>query len=61
MILDIRYTDKAPEQIQRVRLYTLYTERISLTLKSEIVIHFYEGGQRNISVDTIETVMVSND
>lgn len=60
MILDITYLDKAPEQIQGVRTYTVYTQ--SFIVGPEIVIHFKEyKTQRNIKLADILTIVTTND
>lgn len=63
MILDIRYTNKPPEQIQGVRLMTCYP-RMDGKAKPEFVIHFYpllEKETHYIDQDNVWTVSVSND
>lgn len=61
MILDIRYTDKAPEQIQGVRHTTVYAQPDS-GVEPELVIHFYDSkSPRFIPMSTINLVNVTND
>jgi hypothetical protein len=61
MILDIRYHDKSPEQIQRVRLTTVYCGP-DANVGPELVIHFYRmAPQRNIPLADILAFTVTND
>lgn len=59
MIIDIRYTDKGPEQIQGVRLTSV---RITKNLNLELVIHFKDyRQQRNIPLTNVYNFTISND
>jgi hypothetical protein len=61
MIIDIRYHDKAPEQIQKVRLTTVYTGP-DADVAPELVLHFYRmQPQRNIPLHDIIAFTVTND
>lgn len=68
MILDILYHDRAPEQIQRVRMVTFYNTVAEvngpeLVVGPELVIHSqdYQTPQRNISLRIIKQVTYTND
>lgn len=61
MILDIRYNNgKAPEQLQGVRMTSLYTDADKEDGKPELVVHFYIG-QHNIPLDTVYCTTTTND
>lgn len=63
MILDIRYFDRSPEQIQKVKLVTMYTQRYG-SAPPELIIHFYpetEKPQREIPIASIKEVQFTND
>lgn len=62
MILDIRYTDKSPEQIQGVRMMTVYP-RMDSGVNPEFVVHFqdYTKPTRYIDQSNVLTVTVTND
>lgn len=67
MIIDIRYINKAPEQIQRVRLISVYphTEAPSdsdIITEAQVVIHFKDyQPQRNINTSEIFCLTISED
>lgn len=63
MTLDIRYTDKAPNQYRHVRMTTVYTDSDATLPTSEIVIHFYDNlyPQVNIRLSDILSVTTTND
>lgn len=67
MVIDIRYTNKAPEQIQRVRLISVYphTETPSdsdIITEAQVVIHFKDyKPQRNINTSEIFCLTISED
>lgn len=61
MILDIRYHKKAPEQIQKVRLTTVYPN-YDAGVSPELVIHFYQDTRtRFIPLSEIDSITVTND
>ena len=62
MVLDILYHDRAPEQIQNVRLATLYTTPAG-KYGPELVIHSTDNniGQRNIPLREIKEVKYWNE
>lgn len=62
MTLDIRFTDSAPVQFQRVRMTTLYTQPDE-DAKPELILHFYDViySQVNIALDRIISVTTTND
>jgi len=61
VILDIKYFDKAPEQIQNVRMTSIYVNWTE-TAVPEIVIHSHlHIPQRNIDLSEIESFTVTND
>lgn len=62
MVLDIRFTDKAPSQYQGVRMTTVYTLPVCSS-GPELVIHFYdyERPMLNIKLDYIVSITTSND
>lgn len=62
MIVDIRFTDKPPIQIQGVRLITCYP-RAFLSAPAEFVIHFTDTSKptQYVEADTVFTFSVTND
>lgn len=60
MILDICFQNEKPEQIQKVRMFTVYPHQDG-SAKPEIVIHFPFAPQRNIDMRRILSITVTND
>jgi len=68
VIIDIRYTDKGPEQIQHIRRASLYPQT-EASHSPELVIH-YEFNHRNenngmemgwIPLDNVRSISFTND
>lgn len=67
MIIDIRYMHRAPEQIQGVRLISVYPNAETpsdsdIITEAQVVIHFKEyKPQRNINTSEIFCMTISED
>lgn len=60
MILDIRYKNRPPEQIQNVRMHTVYTQSSSGEAP-EVIIHSHFKPPRYIKLSDIITIQSTND
>ena len=67
MTIDIRYMHRSPEQIQRVRLISVYPnaetpEHSDTISEAQVVIHFKDyKPQRNINTSEIFCMTISED
>ena len=62
MILDICFVNDSPEQIQNVRMISVYPHADG-GLPAEVIIHSrdYTTPRRNIELEYLKTIVITND